>query len=136
MDRTVAGDFTVGGRGTGYSYRGKVASMLVHCLEANKAMPDATEIKLMMTDSTKWEADYLIGNSYRRPFYSSSSSNYQKDTSLGFENTQMWLMGDTSTDAFPNIRNNQRPILYSYTSMDMINMVSNDIETVNINGLT
>ena len=136
MDRTVAGDFTVGGRGTGYSYRGKIASMVVHCLEANKAMQDATEIKLMITDPVKWEADYLIGNLYRRPFYSNSSTNYQKDTSEGFRNNQMWLMGDTSTDSFPNIRNNQRPVFYSYTSMDMISMVSNDIETVNINGLT
>ena len=136
MDRTFAGDFTVGGRGTGYSYRGKVASMVVHCLKLGVAMPDATEIKLIITDPTKWEADYLIGNTYRRPTYSSNSSNYQKDTSLGFSSTQMWLMGDTSTDAFPNIRNNQRPVLYSYTSMDMFSMVSNDIETVSINGLT
>ena len=136
MDRTVAGDFTVGGRGTGYSYRGKVASMVVHCLKLGVAMPDATEIKLIITDPTKWETDYLIGNTYRRPTYSSNSSNYQKDTSLGFSSNQMWLMGDTSTDAFPNIRNNQRPVLYSFTSMDMTNMVSNDIETVNIPGLT
>lgn len=136
MDRTIAGDFTVGGRGTGYSYRGKVASMVVHCLKLGVAMPDATEIKLIITDPTKWETDYLIGNTYRRPTYSSNSSNYQKDTSLGFSSTQMWLMGDTSTDAFPNIRNNQRPVLYSFTSMDMFSMVSNDIENVTISGLS
>ena len=136
MDRTFAGDFTVGGRGTGYSYRGKVASMLVHCLKAGVAMPDATEIELMITDPMKWEADYLIGNSYRRPFYANSSTNYQKATSLGFKSTQMWLMGDGTPDSFPNINNEQRPNWLNYTYLVMTNMVSNDIETVNINGLT
>jgi len=138
MDRTIAGDFSVGGRTSayGYNYRGKVASVVVHCLKLGVPMPDSTEIELIIKDPTKWETDYLIGNTYRRPTYSNNSTNYQKDTSLAFASTQMWLMGDTSTDAFPNIRNNQRPVLYSYTSMDMTNMVSNDIETVNIAGLT
>jgi hypothetical protein len=136
MDRTVAGDFTVGGRGTGYSFRGKVASMVVHCLETNKAMQTDAEIRLMITDPVTWETDYLIGNPYRRPTYSNSSTNYQKDTSYGFRNNQTWLMGDGPNDAFSNIRNNQRPILVSFTSLDMLNMVSNDIETVNIPGLT
>ena len=45
-------------------------------------------------------------------------------------------MGDGVDDTFPTIRNNQRPVLTGYTTIDMINMVSNDIETVNINGLT
>jgi hypothetical protein len=136
MDRTVAGDFTVGGRGTGYSFRGKVASMIVHCLEANKAMPDATEIELMITDPLKWEADYLIGNLYRRPFYSSSSTNYQKATSLGFKANQMWFMGDGSPDTFPNINNEQRPNWINYTYLVMTNMVSSDIENVTIAGLS
>jgi hypothetical protein len=139
MDRTVAGDFTVGGRGNSsyLSYHGKVASMLVHSLRLGVTMPDTTEIKLMITDSVKWEADYLVGNSYRRPFYSSDTSNYSKGYgSQAFSSTQMWLMGDGVSDAFPTIRNNQRPVLTNYTTMDMTNMVSNDIETVNINGLT
>jgi hypothetical protein len=136
MDRTVAGDFTVGGRGTGYSFHGKVASMVVHCLEANKAMQTDAEIELMITDPVKWETDHLIGNLYRRPFYANSSTNYQKDTSEGFRNNQTWLMGDGPNDAFSNIRNNQRPIFVSYTSLDMVNMASNDIQTVSISGLS
>jgi hypothetical protein len=136
MDRTFAGDFTVGGRGTGYSYRGKIASMVVHCLKAGVAMPDATEIKLMITDPMKWETDYLIGNSYRRPYYVNSSTNYQKQTSLGFKANQMWLMGDGTPDTFPNINNEQRPNWLNYTYLVMTSMVSNDIETVNISGLT
>ena len=136
MDRTFAGDFTVGGRGTGYSFRGKVASMITHCLKAGVLMPDATEIELMITDPLKWESDYLIGNSYRRPFYSSNSSNYQKDTSLGFKANQMWFMGDGTPDSFPNINNEQRPNWLNYTYLVMTNMVSNDFETVNIPGLS
>ena len=136
MDRTFAGDFTIGGRGTGYSYRGKIASMVVHCLKAGVPMQDATEIKLMITDPMKWEADYLIGNSYRRPTYLNSSTNYQKQTSAGFEGTHIWLMGDGTPDTFPNINNEQRPNWLNYTYLVMTSMVSNDIETVNINGLT
>jgi hypothetical protein len=136
MDRTFAGDFTVGGRGTGYSYRGKIASMITHCLKAGVTMPDATEIKLMITDPMKWETDYLIGNSYRRPYYVNSSTNYQKQTSLGFKANQMWLMGDGTPDTFPNINNEQRPNWLNYTYLVMTSMASNDIETVNISGLT
>ena len=137
MDRTFAGDFTVGGKGASSSFRGKVASMLVHSLRTGVAMPDATEIKLIITDSVKWEADYLVGNPFRRPFYSSDTSNYSKGYgSQAFSSTQMWLMGDGVSDTFPTIRNNQRPVLTNYTTMDMISMVSNDFESVNINGLT
>jgi hypothetical protein len=137
MDRTVAGDFTIGGRGSGFSYYGKVASMVVHSLRTGVAMPDDTEIKLMTTDSVKWEADYLVGNPYRRPFDSSDTYSYSKGYgSQAFSSTQMWLMGDGVYDTFPTIRNNQRPVLTNYTTMGMTNMVSNDIETVSIPGLT
>jgi hypothetical protein len=137
MDRTFAGDFTVGGKGASSSFRGKVASMLVHSLRQGVAMPDATEIKLIITDSVKWEADYLVGNPYRRPFYSGDTANYSKGYgSQAFSSTQMWLMGDVAEDTFPTIRNNQRPVLTNYTTMVMTSMVSNDIETVSINGLT
>jgi hypothetical protein len=91
----------------------------------------------MITDSVKWEADYLVGNPFRRPFYSGDTSNYSKGYgSQAFSSTQMWIMGDGVSDAFPTIRNNQRPILTNYTTMDMINMVSGDIENVTISGLS
>jgi hypothetical protein len=137
MDRTLAGDFTIGGRGSNWGFRGKVASMVVHSLRQGVAMPDDTEIKLMTTDSVKWEADYLVGNPFRRPFYSGDTANYSKGYgSQAFSSTQMWLMGDGVYDTFPTIRNNQRPVLTNYTTMDMISMVSNDNENVNIPGLT
>ena len=39
MDRTVAGDFTIGGRGSGYSFHGKVSSMLVTTLKQKSSFP-------------------------------------------------------------------------------------------------
>jgi hypothetical protein len=141
MTNAVTGTFTIGGRGNNRNFDGKIASMVVTTLLANSTMPTDANIKDMIVDPVKWTND-KIGGQFRQPTYSSNSTNYQKPTSAGFASTQMWIMGDGVNDGsivvapFPNIRNNQRPILYSYTSMDMFNMVSDDIETVNINGLT
>ena len=140
MDRTVAGSFSVGGHSnTSYmTYRGKVASMVVTTLEwASTAMPDATELELMITDPTKWETDYKIGNTYRRPIYSSSLTNYQRNTGAAFAATQIWLMGDGNSDSYANgIRSQVYPSDQNNVKMQLNSMVSNDIETVNINGLT
>ena len=140
MDRTVAGSFSVGGHSnTSYmTYRGKVASMVVTTLEwASTAMPDATELELMITDPTKWETDYKIGNTYRRPIYSSSLTNYQRNTGAAFAATQIWLMGDGTSDSYANgIRSQVYPSDQNNVKMQLNSMVSNDIETVNINGLT
>jgi hypothetical protein len=99
-------------------------------------MPNDTEIKLIITDPTKWEADYLIGNNYRQPTSSADSTSYQKATGNGFKALQYWLMGDGTYDGFATIRNNQRPTHQNFIVLNMISMVSNDIESVNINGLT
>ena len=140
MDRTVAGSFSVGGySNTSYMpYRGKVASMVVTTLETyNTAMPDATELELMITDPTKWETDYKIGNLYRRPLYSSASANYQRSTGAALAATQIWLMGDGTSDSYANgIRSQVYPSDQNNAKMQLNSMVSNDIETVNINGLT
>jgi hypothetical protein len=48
----------------------------------------------------------------------------------------MWLMGDGTPDAFPNINNEQRPNWLNYTYLVMNSMVSNDIENVTISGLS
>ena len=140
MDRTVAGSFSVGGHSnTSYmTYRGKVASMVVTTLEwASTAMPDATELELMITDPTKWETDYKIGNLYRRPLYSSASANYQRSTGAALAATQIWLMGDGTSDSYANgIRSQVYPSDQNNAKMQLNSMVSNDIETVNINGLT
>ena len=96
----------------------------------------AGDFRIVITDPTKWETDYLIGNSYRYPTNGNDSTNYQKATSAGYKALQYWIMGDGTYDGFATIRNNQRPIFQSYTTLNMISMVSNDIETVNIAGLT
>ena len=45
-------------------------------------------------------------------------------------------MGDGENDAYAQIRNDVWPATQNYTPLSMISMVSNDIETVNISGLT
>ena len=45
-------------------------------------------------------------------------------------------MGEGTSDAYAKIRNQVNPADQNYTPLDMISMVSNDIETVNITGLT
>lgn len=137
MDRSVTGGFTVGGRGSNRNFHGKVASMVVTTLRCNVAMPDATEIKMMITDPIKWQDDYLIGNLYRRPAYTSSTTNYQKNTGAGFAATQIWLMGDGTSDSYANgIRSQVYPSDQNNVKMQLNSMSSNDIETVSINGLS
>ena len=137
MDRSVTGQFTVGGRGSNRNFHGKVASMVVTTLRCGVAMPDATEIEMMITDPIKWQDDYKIGNMYRRPAYTSSTTNYQKSTGAAFAATQIWLMGDGTSDSYANgIRNQVYPADQNNTKLQLNSMVSNDIETVNINGLT
>ena len=139
MDRTVAGDFTIGGRGnsTYLTYYGKVASMLVTTLKQNQAFPTTTEIELMITDPTKWVDDYKVGLNYRGTMNNGNTSNFQKDHYLAYRSTMIWLMGDGNNDSYSNgIRNDLYSIDQNWTKMQLNSMVSNDIETVNINGLT
>ena len=139
MDRTVAGDFTIGGRGNSsyLSYYGKVASMLVTTLKQNQAFPTNAEIELMITDPTKWVDDYKVGQYYRGAMNNGTTGNFQKDHFLAFKSTMAWLMGDGTSDSYANgIRNNLYPIDQNSTKLQLNSMVSNDIETVNINGLT
>jgi hypothetical protein len=139
MDRTIAGDFTIGGRGnsTYLSYHGKVASMLVSTLKQNQAFPTTTEIDLMITDPIKWVDDYKVGQDYRGTMNNGTTSNFQKDHFLAYRSTMLWLMGDSTNDSYSNgMRNYLYPIDQNWTKMQLNSMVSNDIETVNINGLT
>ena len=51
--------------------------------------------------------------------------------------TQIWLMGDGTSDSYANgIRNHVDPTDQNNTKLQLTSMVSNDFETVNINGLT
>ena len=138
MDRTVGGDFTIGGRGGNRNFHGKVASMVTTTLRRNQPMPTTAEIDMMITDPKKWVTDYKNGNIFR--YGSSASEATFRATGRGnTENfaTQVWLMGEESLDSYGNgIRNHIFPTDQNYTKLQFNSMTNNDIETVNISGLT
>jgi hypothetical protein len=137
MDRTVAGDFTIGGRGANRNFHGQVASSITTTLMQNSAMPDSTEIQTMITDPVKWLNDYKVGNPFR---YSANNLTWHDFLIGGTQAswaTQIWLMGDGNADSYSNmIRNIVKDSDQNYTKLNMLSMVSNDIQTVNIPGLT
>ncbi|WNL51049.1 hypothetical protein SCREM2_gp130 [Synechococcus phage S-CREM2] len=137
MDRQFQGTFTVGGRGTNRNFHGKVASMVSTTLRTNVPMPADAEISMMVRDPMQWLTDYKVGQAYRRAGYGTDhTSNFTLDTSDSSYGTQVWLMGDGTNDAYAQIRNQVYPTTQNNTPLNMISMVSNDIETVNITGLT
>ena len=100
MDRGVTGDFTIGGRGSNRNFHGKVASFVSTTLRRGVNMPSEAEIKLMITDPTKWVDDYKIGNLYRASSGNYNNSNFQKNDIGAASATQVWLMGDGTNDSF------------------------------------
>lgn len=136
MDRAVTNVFTVGGRGSNRNFHGKVASMVVSTLRRNQVMPATAEVSMMVRDPKQWLTDYKIGVSYRRPANSGNESSFSLNSSFSDQSCQVWLMGDGANDAYAQIRNQVFPSLANQTPLNMISMVSNDIETVNISGLT
>lgn len=134
MDRAVLGDFTIGGRGSNRSFHGKVASMVVTGLRRDYSMPTDAEIELMIADPLKWEDDYRVGQTVRR---NNSGANTTYDVTNGKYGTQIWLMGDGTSDSYSNgIRNEVDPTDQNYVRLQLNSMVANDIQTVNIIGLT
>jgi hypothetical protein len=137
MDRAVTGNFTIAGRGSNRNFHGKVASMVVTTIRRNQPMPDTTEIETMITDPESWVDDYRVGNLYRGSDNNGDTGNFQKDHFLAYQSTQVWLMGDGTSDSYANgIRNNLYPADQNYTKLQLNSMVSNDFQTVNISGLT
>ncbi len=137
MDRSVLGDFTIGGRGANRNFHGKVASMVITTLKLNVPMPTDAEIHLMITDPKKWEADYLVGNTIRQAQYINNVTYSPSNIYNGYGAVQMWLMGDGTNDSYSNmIRNQVFPSDQNYTKLNLISMVSNAIENVTINGLS
>ena len=100
-------------------------------------MPTDAEILDMITDPVKWLTDYKVGNNYRTPNNSANSTNFQINAYGAGYATQVWLMGDTALDSYSNgIRNYVLSTDQNYTRLGWNSMVSSDIETVNISGLT
>ncbi len=138
MDRAFQNaNMNIGGRGSNRNWHGKVASMVVTTLKINNAMPTDAEILDMITDPVKWLTDYKVGNNYRTPNNSANSTNFQINAYGAGYATQVWLMGDTALDSYSNgIRNYVLSTDQNYTRLGWNSMVSSDIETVNISGLT
>ena len=90
----------------------------------------------MVRDPQQWLTDFKVGNSYRRPSASADNANFQLNSYDPASSTQVWLMGDGTFDAYAQIRNQVFASEQNRYPMNMISMVSSDIETVNINGLT
>ena len=100
-------------------------------------MPTREEAEMMITDPKQWEQDYRVGKTVRLGNGSSTATYNPSNINSGYGGTQMWLMGDGSLDSYSNmIRNEIYPQDQNYTKLNLISMVSNDIQTVNINGLT
>lgn len=143
MDRQFSGGsgggfFTVGGRQSNRNFHGKVASMVVTTLRNNVPMPNTAEIEEMITDPMDWLTNYKVGQTFRLPWQGTNAGfNFSLNDGSSGSSTQVWLMGDGSNDSYSNmIRNRVQPSNQNETKLEMISMVSNDIETVNINGLT
>lgn len=136
MDRQFQGTMTIGGRGSNRNFHGKVAAMVSTTLRRNVAMPTDAEISMMVRDPLQWLTDYKVGNSYRRASVGTDTSNFQLNGLDPASATQVWLMGDGTSDAYSQIRNQVYAATQNRTPMNMISMVSNDIQTVSIGGLT
>lgn len=139
MDRTVTGDFTIGGRGSNRNFHGQVASMVITTLKRNDTVPTDAEIELMITDPVKWVTDYKVGNSYRYPNTTSNYPNFQVGDTQPAQSTQVWLMGDNGNtiDNFNNgLRNYVQTSDQNWTKVQFNSMQSNDIQNVSISGLS
>ncbi|MCP4789799.1 MAG: hypothetical protein GY881_06160 [Gammaproteobacteria bacterium] len=92
----------------------------------------------MTTDPLGWVADYKEGNNFRKSQYTTTGVSQwdyagPANRQMG---TQVYLMGDGTSDSYAKIRNQVAPSDQNYTPLNMINMVSNDIQTVSIAGLS
>jgi len=137
MDYSITGDFTIGGRGSNRNFHGKVASMVVTTLKINDNMPSEAEVKTMITDPVKWVSDYKTGGSYRYPNSTVQGTNFTVGGTYEAWSTQVWLMGDGVNDSYSNmIRNYVQTSDQNYSKLQLNSMVSNDIQNVNISGLS
>ncbi len=135
-NRTVGGNFFVGGRDAGKSFHGKVASMVVTALKAGDSLPTDAEVCMMVRDPQQWLVDYKLGNTYRVTGTNFNNANFSLNDIGCARNTQVWLMGDGTSDAYAVIRNNVHPADQNESAIRMISMVSNDVQTVSISGLS
>jgi len=138
MNRQYQGEMTIGGRGSNRNFHGKVASYVSTTLRVGVAMPTDAEIEMMITDPMKWLSDYKVGVDFRLPWQTSNAGfNFSINDGSSAYSTQVWLMGDGTNDSYSNmIRNQVQTSDQNYTKLNLISMVSSDIENVTISGLS
>lgn len=137
MDRQFSGYTYVGGRAGNRSFHGKIAALVVTTLKKNQTLPTDAEIKEMMIDPTGWISTYKVGGTFRPAPYTSASDWNTAGASLKSRGVQIWLMGDGTYDSYSNMIRNQVYVAdQNYTMLRLNSMVSNDIQTVNISGLS
>ena len=108
----------------------KVAATLISTLKRDFLLPDDTEISMQVRDPQQWVIDYRDGTQQRLAY---NNTPYSFDT-YPERCVQLWLMGDGASDSYSNnLRNDVKTADQNYTMLRLQNMVSNDIETVNIN---
>ena len=134
MDRAITGRMTIGGRGNDRNFHGKVASFVNTTLPVGVPMPTTAEIEKMIKDPVGWVADYKIGNTHRPPNQTGNFSNFQLNGYGADWGCGVYLMGDGSNDAYPDIKNYINTNS-SGTQMVMQGMDPNAIEDVTISGI-
>ena len=78
-----------------------------------------------------------VGQTVRASNSDGESSYNANQGVYGYYGTQIWLMGDGVFDSYANgVRNEIYPADQNYGKLQLNSMVSNDIQTVNISGLT
>ena len=137
LNRGLNGDFYIGRESGSQSFNSnsslKVAATLVSTLKRDFLLPDDTEISMQVRDPQQWVIDYRDGTQQRLAY---NNTPYSFDT-YPERCVSLWLMGDGASDSYSNnLRNDVKTADQNYTMLRLQNMVSNDIETVNINGLT
>ena len=138
MDRGFTGEMTIGGRGANRNFHGKVASFVTTTLRRGQPMPTTAEIEMMITDPVRWLWDYKEGEPFRLPWQAGDAGwNFFVGDGSSSYSTQVWLMGDGNNDSYSNmIRNRVLSSDQNYTKLNLISMVSNDIQNVTIPGLS
>jgi hypothetical protein len=140
MTRTLEGNFYVGGRGPNKSFHGQVAAMVVTTLPLNETLPTDAEIAQMVNDPKQWLLDKendLYTDKWRSPSAAYNNTGFSKNDTGCAAATKVWLMGDGNYDNYSNmIRSITYPTDQNYGKLNMISMVSNDIQNVNIPGLS
>ena len=136
LNRGLNGSFYIG-RESDSSFNSnhslKVAATLVSTLKRDFLLPDDTEISMQVRDPQQWVIDYRDGTQQRLAY---NNTPYSFDT-YPERCVSLWLMGDGASDSYSNnVRNDVKTADQNYTMLRLQNMVSNDIQTVNIGGLT